>query len=282
MINQAIKDSKEYKTYLAFATGEATPKKARKFKKIPSLSKKQSLDIEDEHVKKPKRAKHPEPAKKPIPATKDVSSKKPSTSVQIRDTPGVFVSKKKAPAKVDRCKGMNLLSDVALLEAAQLKKVLKRSKQDTHIPHKSGSNSFESENESWEESGDDSKDDDISDDDDNDDDGDDDGGDNVSKDERTESDDDENLNLNKNDDDEEEEYDEGYEEECKREVEEVEQEDEGKGDVEKIIDGHDDVTQETTYEQVKDDEHVTLTTVCDIQKTKVPLQSSYVSSDFAT
>ncbi|GKB07555.1 hypothetical protein Tco_0835839 [Tanacetum coccineum] len=29
MINQAIKDSKEYKIYLAFATGEATPKKAR-------------------------------------------------------------------------------------------------------------------------------------------------------------------------------------------------------------------------------------------------------------
>ncbi|GKC43584.1 hypothetical protein Tco_1061306 [Tanacetum coccineum] len=40
MINQAIQDSKEYKIYLAFSTGEATPKKARKFKKIDSPSKK--------------------------------------------------------------------------------------------------------------------------------------------------------------------------------------------------------------------------------------------------
>ncbi|GKD94317.1 hypothetical protein Tco_1374154, partial [Tanacetum coccineum] len=31
MINQDIKDSKAYKTYLAFDTGQATPKKARKF-----------------------------------------------------------------------------------------------------------------------------------------------------------------------------------------------------------------------------------------------------------
>ncbi|GJZ82219.1 hypothetical protein Tco_0647392 [Tanacetum coccineum] len=43
MINQAIKDSKEYKIYLAFAIREATPKKARKFKKITSPSKKQTL-----------------------------------------------------------------------------------------------------------------------------------------------------------------------------------------------------------------------------------------------
>ncbi|GJW19308.1 hypothetical protein Tco_0026744 [Tanacetum coccineum] len=38
MINQAIKDSKAYKIYLDFATGKATPKKARKFKKIASPS----------------------------------------------------------------------------------------------------------------------------------------------------------------------------------------------------------------------------------------------------
>ncbi|GKF03283.1 hypothetical protein Tco_0030206 [Tanacetum coccineum] len=40
MINQAIQDSKEYKIYLAFATREATLKKARKFKKIASPLKK--------------------------------------------------------------------------------------------------------------------------------------------------------------------------------------------------------------------------------------------------
>ncbi|GJQ91152.1 retrovirus-related pol polyprotein from transposon TNT 1-94 [Tanacetum coccineum] len=40
MINQAIKDSKAYKIYLDIATGKATPKKARKFKKIASPSQK--------------------------------------------------------------------------------------------------------------------------------------------------------------------------------------------------------------------------------------------------
>ncbi|GKD72863.1 hypothetical protein Tco_1331145, partial [Tanacetum coccineum] len=44
--------------------------------------------------------------------------------------------------------------------------------------------------------------------------------------------------------------------------------------------GCDDSTQHTKYEQVKDDEHVTLTTVHDTQKTKGPMQSSSVSSDF--
>nr|GEW42366.1 hypothetical protein [Tanacetum cinerariifolium] len=63
MMNQAIQDSKEYKIYLAFATREATPKKARRFKKILSPSKKQTLVLEDEPAKKPKQAKHPKPAK---------------------------------------------------------------------------------------------------------------------------------------------------------------------------------------------------------------------------
>ncbi|GKD48258.1 hypothetical protein Tco_1277234, partial [Tanacetum coccineum] len=87
-------DSKAYKTYLAFATGQATPKKARKFKKIASPSKKLSLVLE-EPAEKPKRAK--KPAKK--------STTVPTASFVIRDTLGVFVSKKKAPAKVDRGKG---------------------------------------------------------------------------------------------------------------------------------------------------------------------------------
>ncbi|GJZ08612.1 hypothetical protein Tco_0542895 [Tanacetum coccineum] len=34
MTNQQMRDSPAYKTYLAFATGAATPKKARKFKKL--------------------------------------------------------------------------------------------------------------------------------------------------------------------------------------------------------------------------------------------------------
>ncbi|GKE83233.1 hypothetical protein Tco_1553233, partial [Tanacetum coccineum] len=45
MINPAIKDSKEYKIYHDFATGKATPKKARKFKKINSPSNNSLLSL---------------------------------------------------------------------------------------------------------------------------------------------------------------------------------------------------------------------------------------------
>ncbi|GKA24630.1 hypothetical protein Tco_0710663 [Tanacetum coccineum] len=95
----AIKDSKEYKTYLDFETGEATPKKARKFKKIASPSKKQTLILEEEPAKKPKRVKHPEPAKESAPAKRDAG----------------------------------------LLEVDQLKKVLKHSRKETHSHQASGS-----------------------------------------------------------------------------------------------------------------------------------------------
>nr|GFD45739.1 hypothetical protein [Tanacetum cinerariifolium] len=101
----------------------------------------------------------------------------------IRETPSKFVPKKKTPAKVDRGKGMDLLSDVALLETAQLKKTLKKSKLETYKLHASGFGDR-----------DDDKDDVESDDDD----------DKVSDSEKTDSDEDENLNLNQNDDEEEE------------------------------------------------------------------------------
>ncbi|GKB87745.1 hypothetical protein Tco_0960017 [Tanacetum coccineum] len=60
MINQDIKDSKAYKTYPDFATRKATPKKARKFKKVASPSKKLSPVLEEEPAEKPKRAKKPD------------------------------------------------------------------------------------------------------------------------------------------------------------------------------------------------------------------------------
>ncbi|GJY29294.1 hypothetical protein Tco_0405061 [Tanacetum coccineum] len=43
MTNQKMRDSPTYKTYLAFTTGVASPKKARKFKKLASPSKKRTL-----------------------------------------------------------------------------------------------------------------------------------------------------------------------------------------------------------------------------------------------
>ncbi|GKC83252.1 hypothetical protein Tco_1138969, partial [Tanacetum coccineum] len=85
--------------------------------------------LEEEPAEKPKRAK--KPVKK--------STIEPTTGVVIRDIPSESMLKKKTPAKVVRGKGMDLLSDVALLEAAQHKKTLKKSKLETHKLHASSS-----------------------------------------------------------------------------------------------------------------------------------------------
>ncbi|GJW22917.1 hypothetical protein Tco_0033539, partial [Tanacetum coccineum] len=215
MINQDIEDSQAYNTYLDFATGKATPKKAKNKLKLQRRLK---------------------PTKK--------YSTVQTTGVVIKDTPGVFVSKKKAPAKVDRGKGMDLLSDVASLEAAQLKQTFKKSKQETHMLHVSSSGD---EVGYQRDSGDEDRNDDDSDDANNDDDdidSDADGDNDASDSERTDSDEDENPTLNLKDDEEEE-----YEEELK----DAEHEEEGKGDAKMTDVGRDDVSQEKSYEQVKDD-----------------------------
>ncbi|GKE52524.1 hypothetical protein Tco_1487680, partial [Tanacetum coccineum] len=129
IINQDIKDSKAYKTYYDFATGKATPKKEIKYKKVDSPSRKMSPVLEEEPVEKPKRAR--KPAKK--------STTMPTAGVAIRDTPRESVPKNKTPASVDRGKGMDLLSDAALLEVAQVKEALKKSKKESHMLHPSGS-----------------------------------------------------------------------------------------------------------------------------------------------
>nr|GEY64314.1 hypothetical protein [Tanacetum cinerariifolium] len=68
-----MRKSPAYKTYLAYATGAITPKKARKFKKPASPSKKKTLVAVEEPTKKP---------------TKKPAARRRSASVQIRDTPG--------------------------------------------------------------------------------------------------------------------------------------------------------------------------------------------------
>ncbi|GJQ99235.1 hypothetical protein Tco_0522220 [Tanacetum coccineum] len=69
--------------------------------------------------------------KKPVKAKKDVpSTKKPLTKPKP--------TKKKAPVKADRGKCLNVLLEVALSETAQLKEATKRSKKDFHISHVSG------------------------------------------------------------------------------------------------------------------------------------------------
>ncbi|GJR23510.1 hypothetical protein Tco_0972037 [Tanacetum coccineum] len=274
MINQDIKDSNAYKTYLDFATGKATPKKARKFKKFALPSRKLSPILEEEPAVKPKRAK--KPAKKPTTV--------PAASVVIKDTPSDLVPKKKTPAKVERGKGMDLLSDVALLEDAQLKKTLKKITLETHKLHANGSGDGagslpkvpDEQEDKTTDSGDDDDNDDDSDevtkDDDDDDDVDSDADDDkeASDSEKTDFNEDENPNLNLKDDEEEK-----YEEEYVRTPDSFD----FTKDDEEYEELYKDVN--TTYEEVKDDDDVILTTIHDTQKTAVPLQSSSVSSDIA-
>ncbi|GJZ58338.1 hypothetical protein Tco_0613832 [Tanacetum coccineum] len=85
-----MQESNAYKTYLAYATSAASPKMKRKLKKPASPSKKRTLVTVQEE--------EPEPSKKVVP-TKKPATKRQSSGVQIRDTPGVSVSKKKARAK---------------------------------------------------------------------------------------------------------------------------------------------------------------------------------------
>ncbi|GKC09753.1 hypothetical protein Tco_1001363 [Tanacetum coccineum] len=237
MINQSIKDSKAYKIYLDFSTRKATPKKARKFKKVVSPSKKLSSVLEEEPAKKPKQAK--------------------KTRQEV----------------------YNYANSRSLLEATRFKKALKKSKQEAHKLHASGSGDGvgsqpkvpdESQDKITGDSEDDNSNDDDSDDVTNDDDdvvdSDADGDNEASDSERTDSDEDKNPNLNQNDDEEEE-----YEEEYLRTPDNYEF-------------SNDDDEYEDVNVRLKDAEHekegkgdADMTDV----KTEGPMQSSSVSSDFA-
>nr|GEV03809.1 hypothetical protein [Tanacetum cinerariifolium] len=89
-------------------------KKVRKFKKPDSPSKKKTLVVVEESTE--------ELAKKPV-------ARRQSTCVSIIDIPGVSMSKKKAPTKAERSKGIELLSKAALLEEAQLKRLSNKVKE---------------------------------------------------------------------------------------------------------------------------------------------------------
>ncbi|GJT45150.1 hypothetical protein Tco_0953865 [Tanacetum coccineum] len=147
MTSPKMRETKAYKTYLGYATGVTSPKKARKFKKPASPKLKTVPASPKEPIKKLKRVKRP--AK--------MSTTALTTSVIIRDTHGMSVSKKKASAKTNRDKGIELLSDATLIEDAQLKKALKKSRQEiqklqasgSRVPDVSKEESTESEAESW-------------------------------------------------------------------------------------------------------------------------------------
>nr|GFC18897.1 hypothetical protein [Tanacetum cinerariifolium] len=105
LTSPAMKESKAYTTYLGYAIGAVPPKIARKFKKPPPSKKDSDLvPVDEESVTKGKRVKRS--VKK--------SSTKPTT-------------------------GIDLLSEVALTEEAQMKEVRKKSLRDFHKTHHSGS-----------------------------------------------------------------------------------------------------------------------------------------------
>ncbi|GKC47889.1 hypothetical protein Tco_1065611 [Tanacetum coccineum] len=285
-----MKESKAYKTYIGHATGAVPPKIARKFKKA-SPSKKDSIHVQadKEPVQKGKRVKRY--AKK--------SSTTLAAGIVFRETPVRTKSTGKEKVDVSRGKGIDLLSEVALAEKAQLKEVRKKSLRDFHKTYPSGSgivaeippsvesegtgdkpgvpdvtedDSTVSESESWGNDEDDS---------------------NNEQEASDEGSGQENENEEQESDSElDEEFDDDNQEE-----EEVDQENEsGDDEIESDEDkGMDDTTdqfdddvdarlkeptqtdKEVVQEQVVDDAHVTITTVA--KKTEVPATSSSRSSD---
>nr|GFA31993.1 hypothetical protein [Tanacetum cinerariifolium] len=205
--------------------------------------------------------------------TKKPAARRQSAGVQIRDTPGVSVSKKKAPAKAERSKG------------------------ETDIPQACGSSEGAVQNQSFlmsQKGYSDENDDDHQ----------------QSNDEQTESDnlrssddeeeiqEDEFVHTPKNyvptnnesNDVDDEEYVRINEEmysDVNVELKDTELEGERKDDEEMTDAGHVDaeqenVNQEVAGDQVKDDAQATVIAAHATQKTEVPLPSSFISSDYAT
>ncbi|GJZ56461.1 hypothetical protein Tco_0611654 [Tanacetum coccineum] len=116
-------------TYQIDNKGVTPPKKARKFKKSASPKLSTVPASPEEPTRKSKRVKRP--AKK--------SSDAPTAGVVIRETPVKSLSKKKEKMTVEKRKGIDLLSEVALTEESQYEEVRKKSLRDFHKTHPSGS-----------------------------------------------------------------------------------------------------------------------------------------------
>ncbi|GJW41436.1 hypothetical protein Tco_0067281 [Tanacetum coccineum] len=129
MTSPEMRETKAYMTYIGYVIGVTLPKKALKFKKPTSPKLSIVLVSSEEPTRKSKRIKRP--AKK--------SSNAPTTSVVIRDTSVMSSSKRKEKVTVEKCKGIELLSEVALTEEAQFEEVCKMSMRDFHKTHPSGS-----------------------------------------------------------------------------------------------------------------------------------------------
>ncbi|GJU97236.1 hypothetical protein Tco_1326507 [Tanacetum coccineum] len=258
MTNQHMRDFDAYKTYLAYATGAASPKMKRKLKKHASPSKKRNLVTEEEE--------EPEPTKKVV-SSKKPTTKRQSGGVRIRDTSGVFVSKKKTPAKAERSKGIELLSDVGADSESDVPNELKGKSIDTsegnglkpRVPHVSTADSSEKADDKQTEP--------------------------DNPDEEKETHDDEYVHTPDDYVPTDDETNEEYKEFDKEEYEELygdvnislkdsKHVDKEKVDEEMNVTGQVNVNQEGAGNQVNDDAQAT-------QKTKVPIPSSSISSDYA-
>ncbi|GJU59691.1 hypothetical protein Tco_1237457 [Tanacetum coccineum] len=123
-----MRENKAYKTYLGYATRVTPPKKARKFKK-PASPKLTTIPVSpEEPTRKSKRVKRP--AMKPTNA--------PTACVFIRDTHVMSLSKKKEKMTIEKRKGIDFLSKMALIEEAQYEEVRKKSLRNFHKTHLSG------------------------------------------------------------------------------------------------------------------------------------------------
>nr|GEZ99984.1 hypothetical protein [Tanacetum cinerariifolium]GFA22726.1 hypothetical protein [Tanacetum cinerariifolium] len=124
MLSKEVMETKVYKTYLAFATGNVIPKKARK--RTTSHIKESSL-IADDNI---------------IPDDPDVTEqstrRRRQTGVTIRDRP--TETKKKTLEQSLKLKGMEIISDVAMLEA-DTRKAIKASLHDFRSQHQAGGSS---------------------------------------------------------------------------------------------------------------------------------------------
>nr|GEY90293.1 hypothetical protein [Tanacetum cinerariifolium] len=263
MRNEDIKLSKAYKTYLDYATRKVPPKKARKFKKPASPKLKIIPASPNEPTQMGKRVKRA--AKK---ATTVLT-----TSVVIRDTFDKFVSKKKAPAKTGRGKGIELLSDAALLEEAHMKKTLKKKVPDEPTGKtKDTSEGIDESDDDHDEDDNDDKDDNDDDDGNDDDSGNDDDGHNVAQDKKDKSDDEENTFEEEDDDVAKELYRDLNITQGLRNTDLTNSQQGGEDQL--------NASHKPGFVQEEEDAHVTLTTIHD--KTKGPLQSSSISSNFTS
>ncbi|GJV17386.1 hypothetical protein Tco_1362709 [Tanacetum coccineum] len=278
MINDDIKLSTTYKTYLDYASGKVPPKKARKFKKLASPKLKTIPASPKEPTQKGKRVKRP--AKKATTA--------PTTGVVIRDTPSKSKTLRKSKRETHKhqasgsSKVVDFESEVPDEQTGKTKDTSKGTGVKPGVPDVSKEDSSDSDDDYWGNSLDENND---------------------FNDEDDDSDDDENPSFTLKDY-EEEEQDEEYvhtPEKDKSDDEEnmYEEEDD---DVAKELYGDFNITQglrdtemtnveqggedqqnashESRFEHEEDDGHVTLTTVHD--KTKGTMQSSSVSSNFTS